>query len=76
MPTLLTLADDVMKLKAICAICGKDALFSQRLINGNPAKYTDPIILIGAQESYQARCRNCYTIDQVPPAKQKFSWLQ
>lgn len=76
MPTLLTLADEVMKLKAICAICGKDAPFSQRLIDGKPAKYTDPIILIGAQESYQARCRTCYTIEQVPPAKQKFSWLQ
>lgn len=76
MPTLLTLADEVMKLKAICSICGKDAPFSQRLINGHPAKYTDPIILIGAQESYQARCRNCYTIEQVPPAKQKFNWLQ
>lgn len=76
MPTLLTLADEVMKLKAICAICGKDAPFSQRLIDGKPAKYTDPIILIGAQESYQARCRTCYTIEQGPSPKQKFSWLQ
>jgi thymidine kinase len=76
MPTLLTIADEVTKLKAICSICGKDAPFSQRLINGQPAKYTDPIILIGAQESYQARCRHCYTIEQVPPAKQKYSWLQ
>lgn len=75
MPLLLTLAYDVIKLKAICAVCGKDAAFSQRLINGKPAKYTDPIILIGADESYQARCKNCYTIDQVPTSKQKFHWL-
>ncbi len=76
MPTLLTIADDVMKLKAICSVCGKDATFSQRLIDGKPAKYNDPIILIGAQESYQARCRTCYEIDQLPPIKQKYSWLQ
>jgi len=75
MPTLLTIADDVMKLKAICSVCGKDAAFSQRLIDGKPAKYNDPIILIGAQESYQARCRTCYEIDQLPPVKQKYSWL-
>ena len=60
---------------SVCSVCGKDAPFSQRLINGQPAKYTDPVILIGAQESYQARCRHCYIIEQVPPAKQKFSWL-
>jgi thymidine kinase len=76
MPTLLTIADDVMKLKAICSVCGKDAAFSQRLIDGKPAKYNDPIILIGAQESYQARCRACYEIDELPPVKQKYSWLQ
>lgn len=75
MPLLLTLAYDVAKLKAICSICGKDAAFSQRLINGKPAKFTDPIILIGAEESYQARCRTCYTIEQVPTSKQKFGWL-
>lgn len=75
MPLLLTLAYDVVKLKAICSVCGADAAFSQRLINGKPAKYTDPIILIGAEESYQARCRNCYIIEQVPPSKQKFGWL-
>jgi thymidine kinase len=76
MPILLTIADDVIKLKAICSICGKDAAFSQRLIDGKPAKYNDPIILIGAQESYQARCRNCYEIDQLPPVQQKYSWFQ
>ena len=59
-PTLLALADTVTKLKAICVICGGDAHFSQRIIDGRPAQADDPIILVGAQESYQARCRSCY----------------
>lgn len=66
MPTLLAIADKTLKLTAICTLCGIDAHFSQRLINGQPAKYHDPIIQIGASESYQARCRSCYTIDQAP----------
>lgn len=64
MPALLAIADKVTKLQAICTQCGHDAHFSQRLINGNPAKYDDPIIMIGAQEAYQARCRGCYSIDK------------
>ncbi len=64
MPFLLAIADKVTKLQAICTQCGHDALFSQRLINGHPAKYDDPIIMIGAQEAYQARCRGCYVIDK------------
>lgn len=60
MPTLLALADTVTKLKAICVVCGADAHFSQRIINGRPAQADDPVILVGAQESYQARCRSCY----------------
>lgn len=66
MPTLLAIADMVTKLKAICTECGADAALSQRLINGKPAKHNDPIIMIGAQEHYQARCRSCYSIDQLP----------
>ncbi len=61
---LLSIADEVTKLKAICTTCGQDAYLTQRIINGNPAKYTDPIILVGAEECYQARCRNCHKIDQ------------
>lgn len=64
MPALLAIADKVTKLQAICTQCGHDAHFSQRLINGNPARYDDPIIMIGAQEAYQARCRSCYAIDK------------
>lgn len=63
-PTLLAIADCVTKLSAICTICGDDAHFSQRLVNTQPANFDDPIILVGAQESYQARCRSCYVIDK------------
>lgn len=62
-PPLLALADKVVKLNAVCTECGQDAHFSQRLVNGKPARFSDPIILIGAQEHYQARCRACFQID-------------
>ena len=65
-PTLLAVADQVSKLKAICVKCGADAHFTQRLINGEPAKYSDPTIMVGAQECYEARCRSCYSIDEQP----------
>jgi thymidine kinase len=63
-PTLLAIADSITKLQAICTECGNDAHFTQRLVNGHPARFEDPTILIGAQEAYQARCRGCYEIDQ------------
>ena len=64
MPTLMALADTVTKLSAVCVICGDDAFFSQRLVDGEPARYEDKIIQVGAQEAYQARCRSCYVIDK------------
>ncbi|CAN5147585.1 thymidine kinase [soil metagenome] len=64
MPLLLAIADKVTKLQAICTQCGHDAHFTQRLVNGNPARFDDPIIMLGAQEAYQARCRGCYAIDK------------
>lgn len=63
-PTLLAIADQVIKLQAICTECGHDAHHTQRLVNSQPARFDDPIILLGAQESYQARCRNCFMIDK------------
>lgn len=66
MPTLMAIADDVTKLTAICVECGADAYFTQRIVNGNPANYDDPIIQVGAQEQYQARCRGCFVIDKKP----------
>lgn len=65
-PPLLALADTITKLQAVCIQCGDDAHFTQRLVNGKPAKFTDPVILVGAEECYQARCRECYRIDQHP----------
>lgn len=57
MPKLLAIAEDVTKLHAICVICGEDACRTQRLVNGQPANYNDPVILVGAHEAYEARCR-------------------
>lgn len=63
-PNLMALADEVTKLRAICMACGDEANFTQRLIDGHPARYDDPVILVGGQECYECRCRNCYEIDQ------------
>ena len=57
MPQLMCLAEEVTKLHAICVICGEEASRTQRLVNGNPARYDDAVILVGAEESYEARCR-------------------
>ncbi len=62
MPLLLALAEDVEKLRAICVVCGEPASRTQRLINGQPAAYDDPIVLIGAAEVYEARCRRCHEV--------------
>lgn len=64
MPILMAIADSVTKLQAVCIECGQDARFTQRLIDNKPAKFNDPLIMIGAQECYQARCRECYIIDK------------
>ena len=66
MPVLMAQAEMVDKLQAICAVCGAPASRTQRLINGVPANYDDPQILVGAHEVYQARCRRCH---EVPPAR-------
>lgn len=57
MPQLMSIAEEVVKLHAICVVCGESASRTQRLVDGEPAAYDDPIILVGAQESYEARCR-------------------
>ena len=66
MPLLMAQAEKVDKLRAICVVCGGEASRTQRLINGQPATYEDPVILVGAKEVYQARCRHCH---QVPGAR-------
>ncbi|MCX6055575.1 MAG: thymidine kinase [Chloroflexi bacterium] len=57
MPVLMALAEQVSKLQAICMVCGEPASRTQRLVNGKPARYDDPIIIVGASEMYEARCR-------------------
>lgn len=61
-PALLSMAEFVDKIQAICVVCGNPATRTQRLINGKPARYEDPIVLIGATESYEARCRECHIV--------------
>lgn len=66
MPRLLAVAEYVTKLTAVCVKCGAPATRTQRIVNGNPAKYNDPIVLIGAEESYEARCRSCHKVYRKP----------
>ncbi len=61
-PELLALAERVDKLQAICVVCGEPGTRTQRIVNGVPAAFDDPIILIGAQESYEARCAACHEV--------------
>ena len=69
MPELLARAEFVTKLDAICQVCGAPATRTQRLINGEPAHYDDPIIKIGAKEQYEARCRHCHVVPGKPNGK-------
>lgn len=69
MPQLLTRAEFVTKLTAVCTVCGCAATRTQRLINGQPADYHDPIIMVGAKESYEARCRKHHLVPGKPPYK-------
>lgn len=62
MPQLLCRAEDVTKLHAICVVCGEQASRTQRLVNGSPARYGDPVIFVGAEESYEARCRDHHVV--------------
>ncbi len=61
-PQLLAIAERVDKLQAICVVCGGPASHSQRLIDGAPAYYEDPVVLVGASEVYEARCRGCHRV--------------
>ncbi|AUN23944.1 thymidine kinase [Clostridium botulinum] len=62
MPKLMAIAEFVDKIQAVCMVCNNPATRTQRLINGKPAKKSDPVVLIGAQESYEARCRKCHRV--------------
>lgn len=62
MPELMARAEEVLKLHAICVVCGEEASRTQRLIEGRPAAYDDPVVMVGASEVYEARCRQCHAV--------------
>lgn len=62
MPLLMAKAEEVDKLHAICMICGEPASRTQRLVNGKPANYNDPVVIVGASEMYEARCREHHQV--------------
>lgn len=62
MPVLMAIAERVDKLQAICMVCGGAASRTQRLVNGRPARYDDPVVIVGAAELYEARCREHHQV--------------
>ena len=70
MPLLMAQAEQVDKLSAICVVCGVPASRTQRLINGKPANFDDPVIMVGANEVYEARCRHCHQVPGRDNARQ------
>lgn len=62
LPRLVAVAEYVDKLRAICSACGEPATRNQRLVDGDPAHRDDPTIVVGAEESYEARCRDCHVL--------------
>jgi len=62
MPVLMAVAERVDKLHAICMVCGEAASRTQRLVNGRPARYNDPVVIVGADELYEARCRKHHIV--------------
>ncbi len=62
MPVLMAQAERVDKLQAICMVCGEPATRTQRLVNGQPAHYNDPVVIVGAAELYEARCRQHHVV--------------
>jgi thymidine kinase len=62
MPILMAEAEHVDKLQAICMVCGDPASRTQRLVNGKPARHDDPVVIVGASEMYEARCRKHHEV--------------
>jgi len=61
-PALLAHADFVDKLRAVCVECSEPATMTQRLVDGEPAHVDDPTVVVGGEESYEARCRACHEL--------------
>jgi len=71
MGQLMAIAEEVTKLQAICVVCGDLACRNQRLVDGRPARWNSPVVMVGGADSYEARCRHCFQVprrdeDQVP----------
>ena len=62
MPRLMCAAEVIDKLHAICVVCGGPATRNQRLVDGQPAPWNSPTIMVGGRESYEARCRHCHRV--------------
>jgi len=62
MGDLMAIAERVDKLNAICVVCGDVACRNQRLVDGHPARWDSPTIMVGGRESYEARCRHCHRV--------------
>ena len=62
MPILMSMAEKVDKLHAICVVCGEEASRTQRLVDGKPARFDDPVVIVGAAELYEARCREHHQV--------------
>lgn len=66
-------AEEVVSLHAFCKVCGREASFTQRIkiVNGKrvPADYSDPPILVGAEEHYEPRCRKHHEVPGRPEKK-------
>ena len=69
MPALMAQAERVDKVRAICMECGEEACRTQRLVNGVPANYDDPVVIVGASELYEARCRKHHVVLNRPNEK-------
>lgn len=72
MPELMCIATRVDKLQAVCMKCGcEHATRTQRLIDGKPADKNSPLIMIGGDETYEARCVKCYELPDAQHDKMK-----
>ena len=58
MPQLLAIADEVMKINAICTVCGAPATRSQRIV------HKEGQVVLGEKDSYEARCRAHYEYEE------------
>lgn len=66
MPTLMALADEMSLLTAICQKCHGVATRTQRVIDGEPAPWSSPLILVGGADYYEARCPDCHEVPGRP----------